>query len=92
MVLDVREPAEHAERHLPDDRLLPLAELLADPSRAGSAPVLVYCASGRRSAVAADALVAAGVDAVSLRGGIAALPPALTLSPSGHDTPLPRGT
>lgn len=73
-VIDVREPSEHAERHLPGDRLVPLAALLDDPGRAGGGPVLVYCASGRRSTLAAEALAAAGVDAVSLRGGISAVP------------------
>jgi molybdopterin/thiamine biosynthesis adenylyltransferase/rhodanese-related sulfurtransferase len=69
-LLDVREPYEHERRHLDGDSLLPLGTLLADAGRVGG-PVVVYCASGMRSNRAARALVAAGVEARSLRGGLA---------------------
>jgi sulfur-carrier protein adenylyltransferase/sulfurtransferase len=69
-LVDVREPYEHARRHLDGDTLLPLGTLLADPGRV-EGPVVVYCASGIRSNRAARALVAAGVEARSLRGGLA---------------------
>jgi rhodanese-related sulfurtransferase len=51
--------------------LIPLADLLADLSSAGPGPVVVYCATGIRSGRAAEALRASGVEAYSLRGGIA---------------------
>lgn len=72
-LVDVREPAEHAVDHLDGDELIPLDDLLADPLLA-SAPgtVVVYCATGRRSARAVEALVAHGVTAVSLEGGLRA--------------------
>jgi adenylyltransferase/sulfurtransferase len=70
-LIDVREPHEHALRHLEDDVLIPLADLLADLSAAGPGPVVVYCATGARSGRAAEALRASGIEAYSLRGGIA---------------------
>jgi adenylyltransferase/sulfurtransferase len=69
-LVDVREPWEHEVRHLAGDALVPLGTLLADPGEVAG-PVVVYCASGVRSNRAAQALRAAGVEAVSLRGGIA---------------------
>jgi adenylyltransferase/sulfurtransferase len=71
VLIDVREPYENTLDHLDGDRLIPLGLLLADPSLAGSEPVLLYCATGIRSARAAEVLRDAGVDALSLRGGIA---------------------
>jgi molybdopterin/thiamine biosynthesis adenylyltransferase/rhodanese-related sulfurtransferase len=70
-LIDVREPYEHEHRHLEGDQLLPLGAGLADPTSI-EGPVVVYCASGRRSNRAAVALRAAGVEAMSLRGGIQA--------------------
>lgn len=83
-LLDVREPAEHALDHLDGDELLPLDDLVRDPATAGGGAsaddtsgatggaLIVYCATGRRSARAVEALAAAGVAAVSLEGGIRA--------------------
>jgi len=71
-VIDVREPHEHDLGHLNGDRLVPLATLLAEPHLAGEGPVVVYCATGVRSAKAAAALVRSGIPAVSLRGGFTA--------------------
>jgi rhodanese-related sulfurtransferase len=69
-VLDVREPAEYVEGHVPGTRLIPLAQVLA--RRAELPPgerVFVICASGNRSRSATDWLHASGVDAVSVAGG-----------------------
>jgi molybdopterin/thiamine biosynthesis adenylyltransferase/rhodanese-related sulfurtransferase len=71
-LIDVREQYEHDAGHLEGDELIPLARLLADPSLAGPGPVVVYCATGARSARAVAALEAAGIPATSLRGGFAA--------------------
>jgi molybdopterin/thiamine biosynthesis adenylyltransferase/rhodanese-related sulfurtransferase len=68
-LVDVREPYEHELRHLDGDSLAPLGALLADPQSVYG-PVVLYCASGVRSNRAAQALVAAGIEARSLRGGI----------------------
>ena len=61
-LIDVRTPAEFSAGHLPGARNIPL-------SRSGGAAglgdtIVVYCASGARSARAASALRAAGVGAV----------------------------
>jgi molybdopterin/thiamine biosynthesis adenylyltransferase/rhodanese-related sulfurtransferase len=70
-LVDVREPYEHERGHLVDDVLVPLADLLADPGALGPGPVVVYCATGVRSARAVEALRASGIEAYSLRGGMA---------------------
>jgi adenylyltransferase/sulfurtransferase len=69
LLLDVREPWEAELVSLPGSMLVPLgsldgAELPADR------PIVVYCHHGIRSATARDALLARGLDATSLAGGI----------------------
>jgi molybdopterin/thiamine biosynthesis adenylyltransferase/rhodanese-related sulfurtransferase len=71
-LIDVREPYEHERDHIEGDVLVPLAALLDNPHVVGSGPVVVYCATGSRSARAAAALRSVGIGAVSLRGGIEA--------------------
>ena len=71
-LIDVREPFEHELVHIDGARLVPLAQLLEDPAALGAGPFVVYCKTGIRSQRAAEALRAAGADAVSLRGGIRA--------------------
>jgi rhodanese-related sulfurtransferase len=71
-VLDVREPDEWADGHIPGAALIPLGELA---SRVGelerNQPIVVVCRSGNRSAVGRDILLDAGFPAVtSLDGGI----------------------
>jgi rhodanese-related sulfurtransferase len=57
-VLDVRQPDEYVDGHVPGARLLPLDEV---PTRAGELPVgdeiLVICRSGARSHRAAEYLI-----------------------------------
>ena len=71
-VIDVREPGEYVDGHVPGARLVPMTQL---PSRLGeldrSARLYVVCASGGRSSAMADLLTAAGFDAVSVAGGTA---------------------
>lgn len=73
-LLDVRQPEEYQEEHLPGAKLIPLPELTTrlselDPSQ----PTLVYCAIGGRSRIAAQMLSGKGWDAVyNLSGGIKA--------------------
>lgn len=69
-VLDVRNPDEYDERHVPGAVLIPLPELAArlDEVPAGE-PLYVICASGGRSLTATHALVDAGHAAVSVAGG-----------------------
>lgn len=82
-VIDVREPAEFAEGHLPGAFNIPrgVLEFQVDghPAVAGQAdphlahrraPVILYCRSGGRSALAAEALKRLGFDRpLSLAGG-----------------------
>ena len=69
-VLDVREPHETARGVIPGAVLLPLAEVLADPSSAGPGPFVVVCQVGVRAQRAAVALLRAGATASVLAGGM----------------------
>ncbi|MEB8342390.1 MBL fold metallo-hydrolase [Streptomyces endophyticus] len=75
-LLDVRAPGEiHDTGTLPGARTIPLPELVARISELTPhqhQPVIVVCASGNRSSVAASVLRAHGFDADDLRGGFAA--------------------
>jgi len=74
VVVDVREPHEYVEGHVPCARLVPLgsvarhADDLRHESR-GERPVYLICRTGVRSADAARMLSVAGVDAISVAGG-----------------------
>ncbi len=70
VVLDVREPAEYVEAHVPDAVLMPMGQVtsrMAELDR--GTPVYVICASGQRSLVIAEVLNRAGYDATSVAGG-----------------------
>ena len=74
MLLDVRAAGERAVKTIPGSTGIPLNELAA---RAGELPrdrgVVVYCAGGYRSSIAASLLQRAGrLDVSELAGGIAA--------------------
>ena len=71
-VLDVREPSEWAQVHIPGATLIPLGQLSA---RANEVPkdkqVVVICHSGNRSKKGRDALLQAGFTNVSsVNGGM----------------------
>lgn len=70
-VVDVREPAEWTTGHVPGARLVPLAQLKADPEGALPADDVVFvCAKGGRSATAAQVAEDVGKKRVySLNGG-----------------------
>ncbi len=73
-LLDVRQPSEYEEGHLPGALLLPVKDLPArmaelDPEK----PLLVYCRSGVRSKAACQLLLAQGFkDVYNMSGGILA--------------------
>ncbi len=72
-LLDVREPNEWAMGHVPG--AVPIARGVLESAVEARVPreacVVVYCASGNRSALAADTLQAMGyADVASIRGGI----------------------
>ncbi|MER6591079.1 rhodanese-like domain-containing protein [Micromonospora purpureochromogenes] len=72
-VVDVREPFEYVEGHVPGARSVPLGQLPAvvgDLPR--NRPVYVICASGNRSLAAAQFLARGGIDARSVSGGTGA--------------------
>lgn len=69
-VIDVREPDEYAEGHVPGAVLIPLATVadrLADVPVVGA--VLIICKSGGRSRNAAEFLRTQGIDAINVAGG-----------------------
>ena len=70
MLLDVREPFETDRGVIPGSALLPLGDVLADPSRVEASTVVVVCQVGMRAQRAAAALRSAGVEASVLAGGI----------------------
>ena len=61
-LIDVRSPAEFASGHIDGARNIPVGEIASRSAEAGApdSPVVVYCASGTRSAMARRALRAKG--------------------------------
>lgn len=73
IILDVRTDAEYAEGHIADAVLIPHEEITAKAEEVlldKFQLILVYCRSGRRSKIAAEALVALGYTNVKEFGGI----------------------
>ncbi len=84
-VADVREEQEFATGHVENAVNLPLTALIDVPPEEGEAfadavlpgkdaPVLVYCRTGRRSVMAAEALVRFGYTRVLDMGGLEGWP------------------
>jgi rhodanese-related sulfurtransferase/rubrerythrin len=71
-LVDVRQPMEYAQGHIPGARLIPLGELPArvrelDPAK----PTVVYCRSGNRSGAGTSILLGAGLKTVfNMVGGM----------------------
>ena len=76
VLVDVREPDEHAESAIPDAVLLPLGDLLTEAGMATlprDVPLVLHCHLGPRAERAAMALDAAGFTGLTLlAGGIVA--------------------
>jgi rhodanese-related sulfurtransferase len=72
VLVDVRQPEEHAICALPESVLIPLGELMGRVGEVqpAGALVVVYCHHGIRSLSGAAILARAGIEAVSLAGGI----------------------
>lgn len=72
-VIDVRTKEEYTSGHVPGSILIPFDEIKA---KAGQLPqdknteIVVYCRSGRRSAIAADTLIALGYNRIYDMGAI----------------------
>jgi rhodanese-related sulfurtransferase len=74
IVLDVRTPSEHAQKHIDGSTSIPLNHLLDRIAQIPRGrPLLVHCAGGYRSSIAASLLQREGFDDVSeLAGGMTA--------------------
>jgi rhodanese-related sulfurtransferase len=73
-VLDVRQPEEWEQVHIPDTTLIPLGELQARLDEVpDDRPIVVVCRSGNRSLSGASILLEAGYDpagVASMAGGV----------------------
>lgn len=70
LVIDVREPMEYVQGHVPGAQLIPMGYL---PSQIDELPtdrpVYVICETGNRSLAMTSYLIRAGIDAWSVAGG-----------------------
>jgi rhodanese-related sulfurtransferase len=70
-LVDVRTDTEYAAGHIPGALLVPLADVQSEAAGLDrERPLVVYCRSGERSGMAADAFAASGWDAHSIEGGL----------------------
>jgi rhodanese-related sulfurtransferase len=94
-LVDVRTPAEYDTSHVEGARHIPLDQLQdAAGNLDRDRPVVFYCRSGDRSAMAVDAFRASGWDAYAMSGGLVAwAQEGLPLEPEGaevaHHSGLP---
>jgi rhodanese-related sulfurtransferase len=92
-IVDVRTEAEHEAAHVAGDAHLPL-ELVSEAANQldQGRPVVFYCRSGDRSALAAEAFRASGWDASSMEGGLVAWAEAgLPVEPEDGEVISPSG-
>jgi rhodanese-related sulfurtransferase len=83
-VVDVSEPREYLDGHVPGAVLMPLPQVLARQSELfRHRPVFVVCTSGLRSRTVTDWLRTRGIDAVSVAGG--------TIAWAAYGRPIVRG-
>lgn len=72
-VVDVRNPDEYEQAHVPGVILIPLAEVADRVDEVPTdVPVYVICAMGGRSRKAAELLISKGIDATNVAGGTTA--------------------
>jgi rhodanese-related sulfurtransferase len=70
-LVDVRQPYEHEAGRIAGDRHIELGRLAAEVETLDrERPVVFYCRSGARSAMATDAFRGAGFDAHNMLGGL----------------------
>ena len=70
-LIDVRQPEEHEAGRIAGDRLVVLSDLAAEvDSIDRNRPVVFYCRSGSRSAMATEAFRDAGFEAHNMLGGL----------------------
>lgn len=84
LLLDVRQPEEYKNRHIPGSKLIPLGELgKRIKELPGNREIICICRSGNRSRSATQQLIAAGYKASNLKGGM--------ISWSRHGLPVRKG-
>ncbi len=72
-LVDVREPYEREAGHIADTRHVPFAQLSQQADTVDrERPVVFYCRSGGRSAIATQAFRASGYPAYNMAGGLLA--------------------
>jgi rhodanese-related sulfurtransferase len=70
-LIDVRQPEEHEAGRIAGDRFIELAQLATEVETIDrDRPVVFYCRSGARSAMATEAFRGAGFDAHNMLGGL----------------------
>ena len=71
-LIDVRQADEHEAGRIAGSRLIQLGDLSgqADEPIERDTPVIFYCRSGARSAMATEAFIKAGYDAHNMSGGM----------------------
>jgi rhodanese-related sulfurtransferase len=70
-LIDVRQPEEREAGRIAGDRFIELAQLAAQAETIDrDRPVVFYCRSGSRSAMATEAFRGAGFDAHNMLGGL----------------------
>jgi rhodanese-related sulfurtransferase len=70
-LIDVRQPEEHEAGRIAGDHFIELSQLAAHvDSIDRDRPVVFYCRSGSRSAMATEAFRGAGFDAHNMLGGL----------------------
>ncbi len=74
LLIDVREPAEHRSASIDGTHLIPLSEISVQKLPSKEKPIVIYCASGKRSQEACKKLLTQDptLDLYSLEGGITA--------------------
>jgi rhodanese-related sulfurtransferase len=90
ILIDVREPSEHARERIPGARSVPLSAVdRADFSRDRDKVAVFHCRTGNRTTVHADRLLAAGFKAAyALAGGLEAWKAAGLPTVVDHRAPL----
>lgn len=73
-LIDVREPEEYRNEHIEDSHLIPLSKINIELLPLTKKPLVIYCASGKRSSDACAKLLVENpfLDICSLSGGIIA--------------------
>jgi rhodanese-related sulfurtransferase len=70
-LVDVRQPEEHEAGRIAGDRFIELSQLAAEVDTIDrDRPVVFYCRTGSRSAMATEAFRRAGFDAHNMAGGL----------------------